>query len=292
MPSAIACGPRGRTTDCPLVTSRIARASPSSTAIHDNCSCTSARRNGRRSRRSTLDDRSRSGSTPARTLAASTSRNAAKTSSFASVICSARWPKTSSDGSSRTWMSSRITTQRPGRRHPAPPLSHFKGPEPIVRRLDTAGEHSVGIDTGRAKHLAPRPKRRCTLGLDDRRLGGRPCPVDELGEELNDYRHRRRRDGHQHRVPPGRLSVSFPRHRRRRPAPGCAGHGKFGAGAGAVQRGQRIEPCRTRPDHNEDSIAIAQWTLCARQRRHRLLSFLLPTHGLFCYGTQSHEAAC
>ena len=34
---------------------------------------------------------------------------------FASVICSARWPKTSSDGSSPTWMSSRITTRRPGR---------------------------------------------------------------------------------------------------------------------------------------------------------------------------------
>jgi len=34
---------------------------------------------------------------------------------------------------------------------------------------------------------------------------------------------------------------------RRRPAPGCAGHGKFGAGAATYSVVTAIEPCRTRP---------------------------------------------
>jgi len=54
-------------------------------------------------------------------IAGSTSRKVAKTSSFALAICSARWRNTSSDRSSPTWMSSRITTRPLWLATPAPP---------------------------------------------------------------------------------------------------------------------------------------------------------------------------
>ncbi|HEX2041732.1 MAG TPA: hypothetical protein VHF24_03770 [Acidimicrobiales bacterium] len=59
--------------------------------------------------------------------------------------------------------------------------------EPVLGRLDGAPEREVGVGPERAEHLAPRPERRCPLGLDrpsprHRDAGGEGHPRELLGE--------------------------------------------------------------------------------------------------------------